>query len=77
MISVAIQAIAPNINVLLVGVVSALLFSLVTHVYNNHRKALLEASFLVNLIVLTGLSYTSTLRKTPTCLTRRVELLLS
>ena len=35
-ISVAVQAIAPNINVLLVGIVSALLLSLVTHVYNNH-----------------------------------------
>ena len=46
MISVAVQAIAPNINVLLVGIFSALLY--------NHLKALLEASFLVNLIVLTG-----------------------
>ena len=54
MLSVVIQAIAPNINVLLVGIVSALLLSLVTHVYSNPLKALLEASFLVNLIVLTG-----------------------
>ena len=51
-ISVAIQAIAPNINVLLVGIVSALLSILATHVYRDHLKALLEASFLVNLIVL-------------------------
>ena len=47
-ISVVIQAIAPNINVLLVGIVSALLSILVTHVYSNQLKALLEASFLVN-----------------------------
>ena len=53
-LSVVIQAIAPNINVLLVAVVSALLFSIVTHVYNNVLKALLEASFLVNLVVFTG-----------------------
>ena len=53
-LSVVIQAIAPNISVLLVAIVSALLFSLVTHVYNNVLKALLEASFLVNLIVLTS-----------------------
>ena len=53
-ISVAIQAIAPNINVLLVGIVSALLSILATHIYRNHLKALLEVSFLVNLIVLSS-----------------------
>ena len=53
-IAVAIQATAPEINVLLIAVSSSLLCLLVSRVYKMIYVSALEASFLINLIILCG-----------------------
>ena len=49
-----VQAIAPIVNVLLINLISALLLNLVNPVYKKRYVSLIEASFLLNLVILSG-----------------------
>ena len=58
-VDVAIQAIAPKINVLLIVILSAILICVVYPVYKKSYVFILEASFLLNLITVSvGFLYT-------------------
>ena len=53
-VAATVQAIAPVINVLLINIISAILFNLVNPVYKKRYVSMIEASFLLNLVILSG-----------------------